>query len=86
MCLDDGEIEVSQQYETDENNETDLQPCCNHALKKLSVSQAGKEIGYLVLDNQVYYPYTPEGKSLPKAFFNKVHAEDYLKAFLSGNA
>jgi hypothetical protein len=37
-------------------------------------------IGYLLLDNQMFYPYTIENHPLPKVFFVKQHAEEYLRS------
>jgi hypothetical protein len=51
-------------------------------MKKFPVYQDDVEIGYLILESQVYYPYTLDGKSLTKGFFNKDHAEAYLKNFI----
>ncbi len=47
-------------------------------MKKMPVYQEGVEIGYLIIECQMYYPYTKEGQSLSKGFFYKDHAEAYL--------
>ncbi len=41
-----------------------------------------QEIGYLMLSNQLFYPYTLEGEVLPHAFFHKDHAVTYLQQWV----
>ena len=49
-------------------------------MKKISVYQNDEEIGYLILDNNTYFPYTVAHRDLKKGFFRRDLAENYLKS------
>lgn len=43
-----------------------------------------RKIGWLILYNQQYYPYTEDGERLPMEFFNRYSAEYYLRQYAEG--
>jgi len=52
-------------------------------MRRFNVFDAeGHEIGYLILESQVFYPYTKDDEDLHKGFFNQTHSEEYLRNFV----
>lgn len=45
------------------------------------LDEEGQQLGYLILDNELYYPYSMEGKQIGLPFFNKQSAISYLQQF-----
>lgn len=44
---------------------------------------AGREIGYLLRDNQQFYPMTLRDEDLRRAFFQKNKAEAFLREYVA---
>ncbi len=45
--------------------------------------EAGREVGYLLRDNQQFYPMTLQDEDLGRSFFHKDKAEAFLREYVA---